>query len=109
MSEAAIVDIQILHVNGKKPRLLPKAPTSEAVARRLWMNSNYVPVKRFDSADYFLSKHHEQQRKLESDRDSKQDYQLDALTASTSVTCLRKSPLSPNVSSHPNGWQAGMR
>jgi hypothetical protein len=46
----------------RTPAPLPKAPQCEEVAQRLLRNSTLVPVKRFDSADYFLSLHVEQQR-----------------------------------------------
>jgi hypothetical protein len=35
---------------------LPKAPTSEEMARRILANSNAKPVQRFDSADYYMNK-----------------------------------------------------
>ena len=44
------------------PRPLPKAPLSKEVAQRLLRNSTVKPVQRFDSADYFLTRHKEQEQ-----------------------------------------------
>jgi len=41
----------------------PRAPQSEEVAQRL-IRSSVRPVQRFDSADYFLQLHNEQQKRL---------------------------------------------
>lgn len=46
------------------PMPLPRAPQGKVIAQRLLHNSTARPVQRFDSADYFLSLHHQQQRKL---------------------------------------------
>ena len=40
----------------------PMAPSSAEHARRLIERTTAVPIKRFDSADYFLSKHIDQQK-----------------------------------------------
>lgn len=39
------------------PHALPKAPTSAEVARRMLANAEARPVKRFDSADYFMNQY----------------------------------------------------
>merc|ERR1719424_425567 len=47
------------------PRVLPKAPKapqSEAVAKRLLYHSTIRPVQRFDSADFFLDQHYAKAR-----------------------------------------------
>lgn len=57
---------------GKRiPMALPKAPQGEEVAQRLMKNASYIPVKRFDSADYFLQQweaKQEQQRLQEQEQ-----------------------------------------
>ena len=55
------------------PRPLPKAPLSQDVAQRILRNSSRVAVQRFDSAEYFLSLHKEQQK-----RQSEQSEEADA-------------------------------
>ena len=42
----------------RTPAALPKAPMSKEVAQRLLRNGS-APIKRFDSADYFLQLHNE--------------------------------------------------
>lgn len=44
------------------PKALPKAPQSEAVAKRLLYHSTIRPVQRFDSADFFLDQHYAKTR-----------------------------------------------
>jgi hypothetical protein len=47
------------------PRALPKAPKApltEAVAKRLLYHSTIRPVQRFDSADFFLDQHYAKAR-----------------------------------------------
>lgn len=62
---------------GKRvPMILPKAPMGDEVAHRILMNSSYVPVKRFDSADYFLQQweaKQTQQRLEEEEEEQRQD------------------------------------
>lgn len=47
------------HVNPTPHRRYapPHAPTSELVARRILSHAKAVPIKRFDSADFFLEQH----------------------------------------------------
>ena len=61
----------------------PRAPTSEMVAARILNNATACPVKRFDSADYFLDQH---KHKRPSD-----DELVDA-TAAMDVTPSRPAP-----------------
>lgn len=42
----------------------PQAPSSKEVAQRILTNASLVPLKRFDSADFFLEQH---RQKLASD------------------------------------------
>jgi len=37
--------------------LPPQAPTSQLVAQRILSHATAVPIKRFDSADFFLEQH----------------------------------------------------
>ena len=39
------------------PKTLPKGPQSQEVAQRIIKHSTLRPVKRFDSADYFLEQY----------------------------------------------------
>lgn len=95
-------------VNERAPRqqrALPKAQLSEAVARRLWRNANAVPIKRFDSADFFLNKYLEE-RQQRSRSDSGEDMDVDSnrnnlSTPPTNDTLSLPLPLSnPNASRH---------
>lgn len=61
MEETTLHDAMRIDPEGQRTRKasprapLPKAPQSSSVAQRLLKNSTTVPVKRFDSADYFLN------------------------------------------------------
>jgi len=102
-------------VRQQPPRALPKAPTSEAVARRLWMNSNAVPMKRFDSADYFLNQYLEQRKqgKLAAAAMDVEDHsyseQSNAPSAAPVVSEDQKPSLPPPCTSQHNWLHTAMR
>ena len=64
---------------GKRaPLPLPKAHQSAEVAQRLLKHANYIPVKRFDSADYFLQQweaKQQQQRRADEDAEAQTEQQ----------------------------------
>ena len=49
---------------GRHPIRMPKAPQSKEVAQRLIRHSQMRPIARFDSADYFLTLHNAEQKRL---------------------------------------------
>lgn len=60
----------------KVPKALPKAPMSEAVAKRLLYHSTVRPLQRFDSADFFLDQHakaREQEQEVQATADGAGD------------------------------------
>ena len=90
---------------GKRvPMVLPKAPMGDEVAHRILMNSSYVPVKRFDSADYFLQQweakqtqqrlqeEEEEQRQGHGPQDDLMDSQTNRSASATGVSELMAPP-----------------
>ena len=79
------------------PAALPKAPTSTEMARRLLANAEAKPVKRFDSADYFMNLAHSRSRVASATRDRPEQSEQSEQQESPGLECTTPPSTAPHV------------